>query len=71
MLFLDEILKDQVGYTSWTDLKGVEHTVAREKSSESFNDCMTFHFLMVFTSDAVEQQRFYISNMLKKPTGCW
>ncbi len=30
-------------------------------------DCITFHLLMVFWSDAAETQCFYISNGLKKP----
>ena len=60
-------IKDQVGTASWTNLKGIEQTVVREKSRESFDDCVTFHLLMDFASDAAEQQRFYISNVLKKP----
>ena len=63
----DKIVKDQVGTASWTNLKGIEQTVVREKSRESFDDCVTFHLLTVFASDAAEQQRFYISNVLKKP----
>ena len=61
----DKIVKDQVRTASWTNLKGIEQTVVREKSRESFDDCMTFHLLMVFASNAAEQQHFYISNMLK------
>ena len=30
-------------------------------------DCVTFHLLSVFRSDAAETQHFYISNGLKKP----
>ena len=30
-------------------------------------ECVTFHLLSVFRSDAAETQRFYISNGLKKP----
>ena len=30
-------------------------------------DCVTFHLLTVFLSDAAETQCFYISNWLKKP----
>jgi len=49
------------------NLKGEEQTVVHEKSRESFNDCMTFHLLTVFASNVAEQQRFFISNVLKKP----
>jgi hypothetical protein len=34
---------------------------------ESFQDCITFHLLDMFPSDAAKQQHYYISNMLKKP----
>ena len=30
-------------------------------------DCVTFHLLSVFQSNAAETQQFYISNGLKKP----
>ena len=30
-------------------------------------DCVTFHLLTVFWSEAAKTQRFYISNRLKKP----
>jgi hypothetical protein len=32
-----------------------------------FQDCITFHLLDMFLGDAAKQQRFYISNVLKKP----
>jgi hypothetical protein len=34
---------------------------------ESFQDCITFHLLDMFPGIAAEQQRFYITNVLKKP----
>jgi hypothetical protein len=34
---------------------------------ESFQDCITFHLLDMFPSNAAKQQHFYISNVLKKP----
>ncbi len=34
---------------------------------ESFQDCITFHLLDMFPGYAAEQQRFFISNVLKKP----
>ena len=51
----------------WTDLQGNEHAEERGKGKQSFQDCITFHLLDMFPSDAAEQQRFYISNVLKKP----
>jgi hypothetical protein len=63
----DKIVSSQIGAAPWTDLQGNEHEKEREKSMESFQDCITFHLLDMFPGDAAEQQRFYISNVLKKP----
>ena len=63
----DKIVTEQTGTAPWTDLQGKEHERAREKDHDSFQDCVTFHLLTVFPNDAAEQQRYYISNMLKKP----
>ena len=63
----DKIVTSQVGTAPWTDLQGNEHAEARGKGKQSFQDCITFHLLDMFPSDAAEQQRFYISNVLKKP----
>ena len=63
----DKIVSSQVGTAPWTDLQGNEHKKEREKSMESFQDCITFHLLDMFPSNAAKEQHFYISNMLKKP----
>jgi hypothetical protein len=34
---------------------------------ELFNDCMMFHLLTAFPINAAEQEKYYISNVLKKP----
>ena len=62
-----KILGEQIDVTPWTDLFGVEHAEEQKRSWTSFMDCVTFHLLTVFRSDAAETQRFYISNGLKKP----
>jgi hypothetical protein len=33
----------------------------------SFNDCVMFHLLTAFPINAAEQEKYYISNVLKKP----
>jgi hypothetical protein len=35
--------------------------------TKSFNDCMVIHLLTAFPNNAAEQERYYITNMLKKP----
>jgi hypothetical protein len=34
---------------------------------ELFNDCVMFHLLTTFPFNATEQEKYYISNVLKKP----
>jgi hypothetical protein len=63
----DKIVVSQCDTYPWTDLWGNEHGRLRKKSCDSFDDCMSFHLLNVFQTDAVERQRFYICNVLKKP----
>jgi hypothetical protein len=63
----DKIVSRQVDTAPWTDLKGRERKQARTKTHKSFLDCTKHHLLTVFNFDAAEQQKFYISNLLKKP----
>ena len=65
----NSITAKQIGVTSWTDLQGKEHKTKqpRQKTVKSFKDCVKFHLLQIFSDDAAEKQKFYISNHLKKP----
>jgi hypothetical protein len=36
-------------------------------SCKLFNNCMMFHLLTVFPISAAEQEKYYITNVLKKP----
>ncbi len=63
----DKIVSSQVGAATWTDLQGNKQKKGHGKSMDSFLDCITFHLLDMFPGDAAKQQRFYISNVLKKP----
>jgi hypothetical protein len=38
----------------------------RGLSRESFDDYVMFHLLTVFLNNAAEQEKYYLSNMLKK-----
>ena len=63
----DKIVESQCNTAPWIDLQGKEHPGARKKSKFSFEDCVNFHLLTVFRTDAAERQKIYISNTLKKP----
>ncbi len=39
----------------------------KRKSCKSFNNCMMFHLLTMFPINAAEQEKYYITNVLKKP----
>jgi hypothetical protein len=64
----DKIVSHQIGVTPWTNFKGKTQNTIQEKMKMSFNDCTKFHLMTVFSEDAVEQPKFYISNCLKRPT---
>ncbi len=36
-------------------------------SRKLFNNCMLFHLLTVFPINVAEQEKYYITNVLKKP----
>ncbi len=36
-------------------------------SCESFNNCVMFHLLTAFPINAAEQEKYYVTNVLKKP----
>ena len=57
-----------VSHGEWANLKGKTQNMTQEKTKLSFNDCIKFHLMTIFSKDAVEQQKFYISNCMKKLT---
>ena len=63
----DKIVSHQIGVTPWTNLKGKTQNTIQERTKSSFHDCTKFHLMTIFSEDAAEQQKFYISNCLKKP----
>ncbi len=51
----------------YVNLQGDTLEGPRGMSHQSFNDCMMFHLLTAFPINAVEQEKYYILNVLKKP----
>jgi hypothetical protein len=51
----------------YKDLKGMSRKGPRGLSCESFDNCVMFHILTVFPNNAAEQEKYYLSNVLKKP----
>jgi hypothetical protein len=62
----DKVVDRQIVVSPWTDLKECKQRTVHTKTYKSFLDCTKHHLLTVFCKDAAEQQKFYISNLLKK-----
>jgi hypothetical protein len=63
----NKIVQEQTNADPYTDLQGLTRKGLRGMSRKSFEDCVTFHLLTVFPNNAAEQERYYITNVLKKP----
>ncbi len=62
----NKIVKEQTDTDPYKDLQGVSRKGPRGLSRESFDDCIMFHHLTMFPNNAAEQEKYYLSNVLKK-----
>ena len=62
----NKIVQEQTNADPNTDLQGLTKKGARGLSRKSFEDCVMFHLLTLFPNSAAEQERYYITNVLKK-----
>jgi hypothetical protein len=63
----NKIVGKQTESDPYVNLQGDSLEGPRGMSRESFNDCVMFHLLTAFPINAAEQEKYYISNVLKKP----
>jgi hypothetical protein len=63
----NKIVKEQTDTDPYKDLQGMSKKDPRGLSHKSFDDCIMFHLLTIFTNNAAEQEKYYLSNVLKKP----
>jgi hypothetical protein len=63
----NKIVREQTEADSYKDLKGMSRKDPGGLSGESFDNCVMFHLLTVFPNNAAEQEKYYLSNVLKKP----
>ncbi len=49
------------------DLQGISRKKPRGLLRKAFDDCVMFHLLAMFPHNAAEQERYYLTYMLKKP----
>jgi hypothetical protein len=63
---LNKFVEEQMEGNSYVD-QGVSQVGPKEKSGKSLNNCVLLHLLTVFPINAAEQEKYYITNLLKKP----
>jgi hypothetical protein len=63
----NKIIVKQAEGDPYVNLQGVSLEGPRGMSRKSFNDCIMFHLLTVIPINAAKQEKYYISNVLKKP----
>jgi hypothetical protein len=63
----NKIVGEQTESDLYVNLQGDSLEGPRRMSHESFNNCIMFHILTVFPINNAEQEKYYISNVLKKP----
>ncbi len=63
----DRVVREVHKTDPWTALDGQKNRGLQMKTSESLEDCITFHKRTVFSLDAAERQKFYMMGSLKKP----
>jgi hypothetical protein len=61
------MVREQTEADPFKDLKGVSGKGPRGLLRESLDDCVMFHLLTVLPNNAAEQEKYYLSNVLKKP----
>jgi hypothetical protein len=63
----NKIISKQTESDPYVNLQGDSLEGPRGMSRASFNDCVMFHLLTTFPINVAEQEKYYISNVLKKP----
>jgi hypothetical protein len=63
----NKIVSEQTESDPYVNLQGDTLEGPRGMSRESFNNCVMFYLLTAFPINAAEQEKYYITNVLKKP----
>jgi hypothetical protein len=63
----NKIVSKQTESNPYVNLQGDSLEGPRGMSRQSFHDCVMFHLLTTFPINAAEQEKYYITNVLKKP----
>jgi hypothetical protein len=63
----NKIVVEQMESDPYVNHQGVSLEGPWGMSHKLFNNCVVFHLLTVFPINAAEQEKYYITNVLKKP----
>jgi hypothetical protein len=63
----NKIVSEQTESNPYVNLQGDSLQGPRGMLHQSFHDCVMFHILTAFPINAAEQEKYYITNVLKKP----
>jgi hypothetical protein len=63
----NKIVSEQMESNPFVNLQGVSLEGPRGMSHKLFYNCIMFHLLTAFPINAAEQEKYYITNVLKKP----
>jgi hypothetical protein len=63
----NKIISKQTEDNPYVNLQGDTLEGPRGMSGQSFHNCVMVHLLIAFPINAAEQEKYYISNVLKKP----
>jgi hypothetical protein len=63
----NKIVRKQTESDPYVNLQDDTLEGPRGTSCNSFNDCVMFHLLTTFPINAAKQEKYYITNVLKKP----
>jgi hypothetical protein len=63
----NKIVEEQTEGIPYVDLQGISQKDPRGMSRQLFDDCMLLHLLTLFPINTAEQEKYYITNVLKKP----
>ncbi len=63
----NKIVSEQMESNPFVNLQGISLEGPRGMSCKLFNHCIMFHLLTVFPINTAEQEKYYATNVLKKP----
>jgi hypothetical protein len=63
----NKIVSKQTESNPFVNLQGIQLEYPRGMSCKLFTNCMMFHLLTAFPINAADQEKYYITNVLKKP----